>query len=296
MKNMRNTDYKINRIVSAKRSLGAIRASWWLEVRSVICSGRWAVVSLLSLFLMIFYMKGMIEFADAYGEKISPVVLPFLFSDSSFGNLGLMVLVFLMSVFPFRDNLQRGIRMKAGNKCYGATQILTMITLALVWAAELQILSILVIGTRCLFGSWGKIWGTCAAGSRLASGYNISVEVDMNIILNYEPWNAMLVSVLFVVLISILFAEIIFFLDALTGYSIGEIILTVYCFGFFAVSSLQLTSLTEVIGKYNPSEWMNISGYMLHEGSMGKTLLRLGILLMVFAIVDYQVIKRKIIE
>lgn len=280
-------------LVNGFRKTGKI---WWLESRSIICSSRWIMMSIFSLLILLIYMYDILDFADTYGYGLSPVVLPFMFADSSFSNLALIILIFLLSVFPIRDSMQWNMRMRSGNVCYAFAQLLTMLTVAFIWVLQLQLLSLIVVGHRCLFDRWGKIWGTCATGNAADFGFDININISTKIILYYKPYQAFFVCLLVVMLTCAILAEIIYLIDAITDRNIGELILAIWFISCFALSQFPIPAIKKFMKIVNASSWLNINDYMVNMSYFGRTLLQMGILLLIVGVADFLVIRNKIME
>ncbi|MCM1192208.1 MAG: hypothetical protein NC123_12965 [Butyrivibrio sp.] len=269
---------------------------WWFELRTVLLSGRWVVLTMVSFMLMGFYLKPILQFAEVYDLKLCPAVFPHFFGDSVFSSLGMLLLIFMTSVFPITGHIQQGILMRSGNRCWVNGQFLTDITLVLLWLGEMLLFICAIIGGRLSFQGWGKVWGSFGGESARNLGFDSYADISMEIILGYTPLQAVLMSMLFVWLTGILFGEFIFCVDGLCRNYIGEILLAVWGFGNLLIASFGNLSEIGFLRMLSPVSWLDISRYIGNPVRVGRVLLVMGGLILLFYIFNRLLVRAKKIE
>ena len=88
-------------LISLKKTLYV----WWFELRCILLSSRFLVFSLVSFLLVHFYMRETLEFARDYDLNMYPAAISFLFADGTFSCLGILLAIFMLSVFPVTNHL-----------------------------------------------------------------------------------------------------------------------------------------------------------------------------------------------
>lgn len=269
---------------------------WWFELRTVLLSGRWVVLTLVSFVLLGLYLKQLLLFAEVYDLKLCPAALPHFFGDPVFSSLGMLLLVFLTSVFPITGHIQQGILMKSGNRCWVNGQFLADVTLVLTWLCEMFLFICVIIGGRISFQGWGKVWGSFAGETARNLGFDSHAHISMEIILGYTPLQAVLMSTLFVWLTGILFGEFIFCVDGLCRNYIGEILLAVWGFGNLLIASFGKLSEISFLRMLSPVSWLDISRYIGNPVRTCRVLLVMGGLILLFYIFNRLLVRAKKIE
>lgn len=268
---------------------------WWFEFRMIVCSSRWLVLSIITFFLVKFYLIDVFTFADAYGLKDYPAAFAFLFTDYTFVSLGMLILIFMMSVFPVKNRLQQNILFRSGNFSWITGQFLAMATIAVVWILEIQLFICLVFGKRMDFSGWGKLWKTIETGKYLEYGFSMNISVSNGVIEAYEPWQAILFSMILVWLMAVLFGEFIFCIDGICKNYIGEIILALWSFMWILVGNFHMMEKWEFIKKITPKKWIDISRYVESDDLLRESLGMMIFLMIVLYILSLFFAKKKII-
>lgn len=264
-----------------------------LETKSIVFSNRWIAISILSYMLLLYYLKDIIAFAKVTDLYISPVVFPFLYSDYKYANMAMMIVVFLVSAYPIRNEAQNNLRLRSGNDAFILGQLFSVFCVVFLYLIELQLISLLAIGNRCLFGGWGKVWGAIISGKASECGFSTAVSVSMNIILYTSPMKALLISSIVVFFTAVAFAEIIFLLDVFTGKNIGEVILVGWSFLCIVLSGFNFPLINKIMMVANPAAWLNISAYCNTTDRFMSVLTKMIICVVVLGLFIYQLMRRK---
>lgn len=269
---------------------------WWFEFRMIFFSVKWIVISIFTFFLVKFYLEDVIVFADAFGLKDYPAVLPFLFADYGFISLGMIILIFIMSVFPIRNHLQQGVLVRSGDYCWVTGQFLTAVSVALLWILEIQAFILLEFGGRSDFTGWKKLWGTIAVGKHLDYGFSVGISVSEKVVNGYGPLQAILVSMLFVSFMAILYGEFIFCVDGICGNHIGEVILAVWSLMWLVVDNFHMLENFKILKTISPKNWLDIGRYAGQKELLLKNFSLMLALVIGLYILSIFLVKKKIIE
>jgi hypothetical protein len=258
-------------------------------------SSRFLIVSVFTFLLVHFYLKLLLDFAGDFNLGVYPAALPFLFSDQSFVSLGILLLVFLFSGSPLNDEIQKGIlmRSKSGAWCHG--QILAIATTVFLWLVEIQLFVCLQIGKLLDFSGWGKAWGTCASGKSFELGYDMNLSVSQDIITKYTPAQAILLCGLFVFLTGVVFGEIIFVLDGITGHPIGEILLSVWGLAYLVISNIRWFDQITFLQKFSPKNWLSINRYATGSSGLYSNLILICVIIVFLFASAHILVRKKII-
>ncbi|MGN0299137.1 MAG: hypothetical protein ACI4C1_08170 [Lachnospiraceae bacterium] len=263
MKKKRNSEWKVTASI------------WWLEFRSIFLSSRWVVVTLITYFMVKFYLQPLISFADIYDLSICPAVIPLLYSNTIFISMGMFVIIFMMSNFPVKDSLQRYVLVRSSGKAWINGQILALISLAVVWLIELQLSILLCLGERSDWSEWGQLWWTLASGKLAEYGFMGLANAEESILQFYTPFQASIWSSVLILLTTVIFGEIIFLLDGILQHYVGEIILAFWSLLWFVIGIFQIDNL-RFLRVLSPKNYLDIGVYV---NKWEKSVQMLGILI-----------------
>lgn len=266
---------------------------WWFELRTILFSTRWLVISVITFLLVHFYLKDILIFAKDYDLGMYPAAIPFLFADGTFACLGILMVIFMVSVFPINNHLQQNVLIQSGCMTWGNAQFLTMSSLVFLWIAELQVFVCIVIGGRIDFSGWGKVWGSCSSGVLYELGYVNIMDVQREVLMAYQPGEALVISLLFLFLMGIFFGEFIFFIDGLCRNSIGEILLSTWSLAYLIIANFKGFDGVHILQKLSPKSWLSISRYIGQPQSLTQAVLIMLGLILLFYILNQLLIKKK---
>ncbi len=266
---------------------------WWFEVRCIVCSGRWLVLSLMSFLLLRLYLANILQFTKDYELPAVPAALPFLFADGTFNSLGMLLLVFLVSAFPICNQIQQNVLGKSGSFIWETAQMLTIITTVALWILEMQVFVMVLFGRNLSFGGWGKVWGSMASGVSQEMGYSGGIHVSDFVIMNYNPIQAIGMSMLLMFLTGVIFGMLVFLLDGISRNYIGEILLVFW--SLFCLTTANFPAFFKIafIRKISPVTWMNLESYITEPQNFGKILVLLAAILLVLYVLNYIIVKKK---
>ena len=266
---------------------------WWYELRRVILSYNWLVLTIISYILVSMYMQGVMDFANIYDLKVYPAALAFFFEDYTFCNVGMLVLVFAMSTFPVTDKLQEGVLMRCGRLTWAIGQLCAIVSVVLVWLVEMQLMVCITIGEYIDFSSWGQVWGSFSENGIATGMMSGGIMISMKTLLGFEAWQAVLLSFLFVGLTGIIYGLIIFCLDGLTGKNLGELVLSIWSLGWIVVGSFDFLSENRVIRSLSPRNWLNLEQYVGDSGAIVNTVITMLTIIAVLCGVGIVLVKKQ---
>jgi len=173
--------------------------------------------------------------------------------------------------------------------------MLTIVSVIVVWLLELQLFICLLIGGRLDFSGWGKVWGSCANGTARELGYLGALSVPQEVIMSYQPGEAVFTSMLFVFLMGVFFGEFIFCIDSICNHAVGEIFLSAWSFAYLIVANFQQLQGVWILQKLSPKNWLDPGRYIAYpEGFREAVLIMCSLILALFAI-NQILVKKKVV-
>ena len=268
---------------------------WWFEFRCILFSSRFLVLSLVSFLLVHFYMEETLKFAEEYDLAMYPAAISFLFADGTFACLGILLVIFMLSVFPVTNHLQQNVLIQSGSRIWCSAQMFTIVSVVLVWLVELQLFILILIGDKMDFSGWGKVWGSCANGTAREFGYLGAFSVPRAVLMSYQPGEALFLSLLFVFLMGVLFGEFIFFIDSICNHAVGEILLSAWSFCYLIVANFQQLQGVWILQKLSPKNWLDITRYAGYPEGVREAVVIMSGLIVLFFILNQFIVKKKIV-
>jgi hypothetical protein len=268
---------------------------WWFEFRSIVCSVRWIVLTVVTFVLVQCYLGDTQEFAAEYGLKGFPAALIFLFHDYTFCGLGMLLLIFTTSVFPVTNHLQQNILLHSGNRIWYTAQFFTVSSVVLTWVAEVQVIICFLMKDCLVWSKWGNVWGTKAAELMQEMGFVSLSSEQSGILEGYETWQALLLVVVLIWLNGVIFGMIIFCVDGVCKNYLGEIILSVWSFIWVILGSFPFMTKYAFVKKFSPRQWLDIERYIANSGKLIHTLLFMGGMILILYIIGYVLVRKKVI-
>lgn len=252
---------------------------WLFELRSIVLSYKWLVLSLISFMLVSLYMKNIVSFADTYDLGVYPAALAFFFEDYTFCNIGMLALIFVMSTFPVTNKLQQGVLLRSGRLTWAAGQMFTVVTVSVLWFIEMMLFVCILLGEHLDLSGWGQVWGSLSGD--MSSGADVGITVSKRVILGFKPWEAVLISAVFVVLTGAIYGLIIFCIDGLTKSYVGEVLLSVWSMAWIVIGSFEFIADNRYIRMFSPRNWLSLDKYI---GNQGDIYINIGIMTGIIAV------------
>lgn len=155
---------------------------------------------------------------------VTPFAFVFLVNDYKIQFIIAASAVILFCNAPFEDESYQYMITRAGKLSWGIGQVLYIIKMSIFYMIGLIVASIIpFLGHIKWSNEWGKIWGTLGKTS-IGAEFGVKLSVSQNIIRDYEPVNALLISMLLEFSCILCIGLIIYSGNKLAGKSTGTII------------------------------------------------------------------------
>lgn len=265
------------------------------EVKVMVLSAKFLVLSAVSWMFMDLFVMLIRQFALDYGEKLVPAILPFYFSSSVYCNIALLLLVFLFSSIPLKDESQKQLLQRSGIRCYGAGQLLAIAMVSVVYVTEQLLFSVLACLPCVEFSGWGKIWQSVANNTMLELGYGGYDSVSQEIITNYEPWQAIGASALLFCLTGICYGMVVYLLNGISRGNLGTAVLSAWSIGWIFIEGIAVKwEWGQIALRLSPANWNDLSNK--GAADIARMGLRIMLCIAVFVAVNQILLRRRKIE
>ena len=151
------------------------------ELKLMCFSSKFLILSVLAFIIMDVSVRGYRMFSHDYNLPIAPAVLPFYFADVSYGNIEILFLLLWFSDVPMKQRVQNQILQRCGMPCFALGHLFSIVFATIVFVLEQFVFSVLLCGTNLTFTSWGKVWGSAAAGTVKKLGYSSGFVISKNV-------------------------------------------------------------------------------------------------------------------
>ena len=151
------------------------------ELKLMCFSSKFLILSVLAFIIMDVTVRGYRMFSHDYNLPIAPAVLPFYFADVSYGNIEILFLLLWFSDVPMKQRVQNQILQRCGMPCFALGHLFSIVFATIVFVLEQFVFSVLLCGTNLTFTSWGKVWGSAAAGTVKKLGYSSGFVISKNV-------------------------------------------------------------------------------------------------------------------
>lgn len=227
------------------------------ELKLMCFSSKFLILSVLSFIIMDVIVRGYRIFAQDYNLAMAPAVLPFYFSDVSFGNIEILFIVFWFSDVPMKQRVQNQILQRCGMSCFSLGHLLSIVFATIVFVFEQFIFSILLCGTNLTISSWGKVWGSAATGTMKKLGYTGTLVVSKEIFQNYTVIQALSCSIIIFLFMGICYGLLEFMLNGIQKGKLGTVVLSAWSVAwiFFKTNN---SDFIRSLMKYAPQGWYNL--------------------------------------
>ena len=183
------------------------------ELKLMCFSSKLLILSVLAFIIMDVTVRGYRMFSHDYNLPIAPAVLPFYFADVSYGNIEILFLLLWFSDVPMKQRVQNQILQRCGMPCFALGHLFSIVFATIVFVLEQFVFSVLLCGTNLTFTSWGKVWGSAAAGTVKKLGYSSGFVISKNVFQNYTVPQALLFSMTIFLLMGICYGMVEFLLN-----------------------------------------------------------------------------------
>ena len=129
--------------------------------------------------------------------------------------------VILFCNAPFEDESYQYMISRAGRLSWGLGQVLYITKMSILYIACLAAATIIpFLGHIQWSNEWGKIWGTLGK-TNAGAGFGVKLSVNQNIMRQYEPVNALLISIFLEFSCVLCIGLLIYFGNKITAKSAG---------------------------------------------------------------------------
>lgn len=226
------------------------------DIRKWGSNNRIKMCLVMSVLFVYTYTQGLGTLAVYVGEEVNPWIYPFLFT---FRYMKIMYLVLLISIFcdaPFVDNNQVYVMLRTKRTTWCIGQIMYIVAASVIFSIWLLISSVLInIGHM----QWGKDWGQVLGAAGTTSALNVlgiknsTVSVSSIVIRYYEPYQAMIITFLIMVLSFIVIGLTVYVFNVLTKTKIAGVLIA----GFFVMFTAVVDDSPKLTW-FSPMSWNSL--------------------------------------
>lgn len=227
------------------------------ELKLMCFSSKFLILSVLAFIIMDVTVRGYRMFSHDYNLPIAPAVLPFYFADVSYGNIEILFLLLWFSDVPMKQRVQNQILQRCGMPCFALGHLFSIVFATIVFVLEQFVFSVLLCGTNLTFTSWGKVWGSAAAGTVKKLGYSSGFVISKNVFQNYTVPQALLFSMTIFLLMGICYGMVEFLLNGLQKGKLGTVVLSVWSVAWIFLKTNTKDFIRSFM-KYAPQGWYNL--------------------------------------
>ena len=227
------------------------------ELKLMCFSSKFLILSVLAFIIMDVTVRGYRMFSHNYKLPVQPAVLPFYFADVSYGNIEILFLLLWFSDVPMKQRVQNQILQRCGMPCFALGHLFSIVFATIVFVFEQFVFSVLLCGTNLTFTSWGKVWGSAAAGTVKKLGYSSGFVISKNVFQNYTVPQALLFSMTIFLLMGICYGMVEFLLNGLQKGKLGTVVLSVWSVAWIFLKT-NTTDFIRSFMKYAPQGWYNL--------------------------------------
>lgn len=277
-----------------------LRAVFFQELRVMLAGSKIVTLMLLSLFFLELFGGGIRRMALDQGFTAGPWLIPCLLRAHVYSGCMTVLVVFLYSGVPLCGENQRFLLQRAGHRVWCLGQFLAILMTAVLYPMFLLLGSLLVMFPCLTFsGEWGTAYEICANTWTMVEEYKLKENVvSLEMIENYDPAIALLVSMLLLFLLCLLCGLFLFLVNGITQSSAGVIILSIWTFMSSFLNNMSDQKIFRMLRRISPEQWLNIENISPDLGSSGYlgtvVLTALAGVFLMAALSYYFVIKKKI--
>ena len=169
-------------------------------------------------------LSAVLTFSRVMHIDVTPFAFVFLVNNYRIQFVIAACAVILFCNAPFEDESYQYMIFRAGKLSWGLGQILYILKTSILYIASLVIAAIIpFLGHITWSNEWGKIWGTLGK-TNAGAEFGVELSVSQNIIRQYEPVDALVISILLEFSCILCIGLIIYFGNKMTAKSVGTFI------------------------------------------------------------------------
>ena len=166
-------------------------------------------------------LSAVLTFSQVMHIDVTPFAFVFLVNNYRIQFVIAACAVILFCNAPFEDESYQYMIFRAGKLSWGLGQILYILKTSILYIASLVIAAIIpFLGHITWSNEWGKIWGTLGK-TNAGAEFGVELSVSQNIIRQYEPAYALVISILLEFSCILCIGLLIYFGNKITAKSVG---------------------------------------------------------------------------
>lgn len=169
-------------------------------------------------------LSTVLTFSQSVHIDVTPFAFVFLINNYRIQFVIAAYAVILFCNAPFEDESYQYMVSRAGKLSWGLGQILYILKMSILYIGCLAVAAIIpFLGHITWSNEWGKIWGTLGK-TNAGAEFGVELSVSQNIIRQYEPVDALIISILLEFFCILCIGLLIYFGNKMTGKSVGTFI------------------------------------------------------------------------
>ena len=163
-------------------------------------------------------------FCEVVNIDVTPFAFIFLVNNYSVQFVIAACAVVIFCNAPYEDESYQYMITRTGRLSWGLGQVLYIIKMSCIYVFCLIVASVLPFVNKLqLTNEWGKIWGTLGK-TDAGRQYGIELSVSQNIMRDYDPINALVITILLEFACVMCIGFVIYLGNKITNQSIGTVI------------------------------------------------------------------------
>lgn len=181
-------------------------------------------ILLITVLYVLEILSAVLTFSRSVHIDVTPFAFVFLINNYRIQFIIAACAVILFCNAPFEDESYQYMISRAGKLSWGLGQIFYIIKMSILYIGCLVAATIVpFLGHITWSNEWGKIWGTLGK-TNAGAEFGVELSISQNIIREYEPVDALIISILLEFLCILCIGLIIYFGNKMTGKSVGTVI------------------------------------------------------------------------
>lgn len=242
----------------------------------------WMILGVMAVFTL-WNLSGVLDYSVRSGIRCTPWIYPHYFSMPVMWLVYGFLTIALFSDAPFYSPFSNYIQIRTGKHIWILGQCLFVAEVSLCYSITYFLLSVIMVLPRIIvLAQWGKLIETFVYDPE-ASSQLVGIAFTQNIVENYSPVEATLLTILFVWLVSCFLGMLILACRIISGSHVGNAIAGSFVFLSYFCVYIGSMVFGSRIYRVSPVSWINISVFYGSGGYPDKlygiSFLVLGILL-----------------
>lgn len=181
-------------------------------------------ILLITVLYVLEILSAVLTFSRSVHIDVTPFAFVFLINNYRIQFIIAACAVILFCNAPFEDESYQYMISRAGKLSWGLGQIFYIIKMSILYIGCLVAATIVpFLGHITWSNEWGKIWGTLGK-TNAGAEFGVELSISQNIIREYEPVDALIISILLEFSCILCIGLIIYFGNKMTGKSVGTVI------------------------------------------------------------------------